>query len=183
MKLTNVNNTPKLGYFIGNQSIWQNVGNYQDLLLKKQGNFLEQTGQHSVTYQTSAKLKAGQYYVYMFDNNSKVMDSRPDFSWKALASLNANGVKLATKSMYYKYLIDEKQSTFKLVKAFIIPYSPYVSDVQDYWQNIVADSGANNAILEYTKQGKLIQQLNYPAKSILTYRTFKYNFNQVYFSK
>lgn len=181
IKLSQINTNPKITYFIANQSIWEKIGDYSKYLLTKKGDFLDQTGQHSVTYQTDSKLKDGQYYLYMFDNNSALMDSRPDFSWKALKSLATNGVKLATKSMYYKYLVDEKQGTYELVDSFTVPYSAYVSSVQNYQGNIVVTSGGKNMILEYSKDGKLLQSLTYPAKSSLTYRTFKYDFTDIYF--
>ncbi|RDG16424.1 hypothetical protein DQM14_09550, partial [Limosilactobacillus fermentum] len=68
MKLTNVNSTPKIAYMLANSSVWKGIGNYASLLLKKQGNFLDNAGQHAITYSTTSKLKQkGEYYLTFFD--------------------------------------------------------------------------------------------------------------------
>ncbi|MGX5377799.1 aryl-sulfate sulfotransferase [Ligilactobacillus sp. LYQ135] len=182
MKISKINSSPKLSYFIGDKSVWKGVGDFSKLLLKKLGNFTSQSGQHSIIYQTSSKLKKGQYYIYMFNNNAKIMDSRKNFDWSAFEKIDRNGINVNSKvSMYYKYLVDERKGTYKLIKSFKVPYSPYVSDVQEYQGHIIVASGQKNYFGEYTNDGNLIRSFEYHGKSYLTYRTFKYSFNQFYF--
>ena len=182
MKISKINSSPKISYLIGDESIWQNIGNYSRLLFRKLGNFTSQAGQHSVVYQADSKLDKNQYYVYMFDNNSKFMDSRRKFNWSAFEKVDSNGITINSKtSMYYKYLVDEKKKTYKLVNSFKVPYSPYVSDVQEYKNQIIVASGQQKYFGEYSNNGKLIRSFEYPGKSTLIYRTFKYSFKNFYF--
>lgn len=184
IKITNVNRKPKVGYLIGDSSVWKGIGDYSSLVLKKIGNFTSNAGQHSVTYETSEKLKKGQYYIYMYNNNCAIMDSRKNFNWNSFKCIDQNKLNInAEVSMYYKYLVDERKGTYKLVKSFKVPYSPYVSDAQEYGNHIIMASGQKNYFGEYTNDGKLIRSFQFRGKSVLTYRTFKYSFADFYFNK
>ena len=50
-------------------------------------------------------------------------------------------VEKGDTSHYYKYLVNEKDRTFELVSEFDVPYSGYVSSVQEIGKTIVVDSG------------------------------------------
>lgn len=181
LKLTNVTSTPKIQYMMADESVWKGVGDYSSLLLNKSGDFISQSGQHSVTYETSDDLAEDQYYLYMFDNNSQIMYSRPDFSWEAYARDGETSKK--RNSYYYKYLVDENSKTYKLVQSFAVPYSAYVSSVEDYKGNIVIDIGQQGFFSEYDSEGKLIKIFTNSNKAdyYFVYRTYKYGFNSVYF--
>lgn len=97
---------------IGNSSVWSGVGSYSKLLFKKSGKFLDSAGQHSLVYKRSSKLKDGQYYLSMFNKNYALMDSRPKFNWSGYKYEKTGSVALSTKkSLYYKYLVDEKANS------------------------------------------------------------------------
>ncbi|MCJ0572529.1 aryl-sulfate sulfotransferase [Enterococcus cecorum] len=163
-------------YMMGDEAIWQGVGEYGQLLLEKEGSFTSQYGQHSITYETAEDLSAGQYYLSLFNNNSTIMDSRIDISLAEIADKTAGKT-----SKYMKYLVDEKTNSYKLVESFDVPYSAYVSSVQNYQNHIIVDSGQQATFAEYTNSGKLIQRFTQKTDTKYLYRVYKYDFKNYYF--
>ncbi|MEO5298403.1 aryl-sulfate sulfotransferase [Enterococcus cecorum] len=127
-------------YMMGDEAIWQGVGECGQLLLEKEGSFTSQYGQHSITYETAGKT-----------------------------------------SKYMKYLVDEKTNSYKLVESFDVPYSAYVSSVQNYQNHIIVDSGQQATFAEYTNSGKLIQRFTQKTDTKYLYRVYKYDFKNYYF--
>ena len=163
-------------YMMGDEAIWQGVGECGQLLLEKEGSFTSQYGQHSITYETAEDLSAGQYYLSFFNNNSTIMDSRIDISLAKIADRTAGKT-----SKYMKYLVDEKTNSYKLVESFDVPYSAYVSSVQNYQNHIIVDSGQQATFAEYTNSGKLIQRFTQKTDTKYLYRVYKYDFKNYYF--
>lgn len=163
-------------YMMGDEAIWQGVGECTQLLLEKEGSFTSQYGQHSITYETAEDLSAGQYYLSFFNNNSTIMDSRIDISLAKIADKTAGKT-----SKYMKYLVDEKTNSYKLVESFDVPYSAYVSSVQNYQNHIIVDSGQQATFAEYTNSGKLIQRFTQKTDTKYLYRVYKYDFKNYYF--
>ena len=163
-------------YMMGDEAIWQGVGQCGQLLLEKEGSFTSQYGQHSITYETAEDLSAGQYYLSLFNNNSTIMDSRIDISLAEIADKTAGKT-----SKYMKYLVDEKTNSYKLVESFDVPYSAYVSSVQNYQNHIIVDSGQQATFAEYTNSGKLIQRFTQKTDTKYLYRVYKYDFKNYYF--
>lgn len=163
-------------YMMGDEAIWQGVGEYGQLLLEKEGSFTSQYGQHSITYETAEDLSAGQYYLSFFNNNSTIMDSRIDISLAEIADKTAGKT-----SKYMKYLVDEKTNSYKLVESFDVPYSAYVSSIQNYQNHIIVDSGQQATFAEYTNSGKLIQRFTQKTDTKYLYRVYKYDFKNYYF--
>lgn len=163
-------------YMMGDEAIWQGVGECGQLLLEKEGSFTSQYGQHSITYETAEDLSAGQYYLSLFNNNSTIMDSRIDISLAKIADKTAGKT-----SKYMKYLVDEKTNSYKLVESFDVPYSAYVSSVQNYQNHIIVDSGQQATFAEYTNSGKLIQRFTQKTDTKYLYRVYKYDFKNYYF--
>ncbi|MGX7063872.1 aryl-sulfate sulfotransferase [Enterococcus cecorum] len=163
-------------YMMGDEAIWQGVGECGQLLLEKEGSFTSQYGQHSITYETAEDLSAGQYYLSLFNNNSTIMDSRIDISLTEIADKTAGKI-----SKYMKYLVDEKTNSYKLVESFDVPYSAYVSSVQNYQNHIIVDSGQQATFAEYTNSGKLIQRFTQKTDTKYLYRVYKYDFKNYYF--
>ncbi len=163
-------------YMMGDEAIWQGVGQCGQLLLEKEGSFTSQYGQHSITYETAEDLSAGQYYLSLFNNNSTIMDSRIDISLAEIADKTAGKT-----SKYMKYLVDEKINSYKLVESFDVPYSAYVSSVQNYQNHIIVDSGQQATFAEYTNSGKLIQRFTQKTDTKYLYRVYKYDFENYYF--
>lgn len=163
-------------YMMGDEAIWQGVGECGQLLLEKEGSFTSQYGQHSITYETAEDLSAGQYYLSFFNNNSTIMDSRIDISLAKIADKTAGKT-----SKYMKYLVDEKTNSYKLVESFDVPYSAYVSSVQNYQNHIIVDSGQQATFAEYTNSGKLIQRFTQKTDTKYLYRVYKYDFTNYYF--
>ncbi|BFQ95943.1 hypothetical protein SMUE_12190 [Enterococcus cecorum] len=163
-------------YMMGDEAIWQGVGECGQLLLEKEGSFTSQYGQHSITYETAEDLSAGQYYLSLFNNNSTIMDSRIDISLAEIADKTAG-----KNSKYMKYLVDEKRNSYKLMESFDVPYSAYVSSVQNYQNHIIVDSGQQATFAEYTSSGKMIQRFTQKTDTKYLYRVYKYDFKNYYF--
>lgn len=169
----NINKNPQIKYLIADESMYEDTS-YQDLLLEKIGDFTSNAGQHTITYEKGNNLKDGQYYLVMFDNNYSASRTRPFFDWSNYEG--TGDYKNGEKSMYYKYLIDENEGTYELVKTIDLDYSSIVSSVQDLEEgNTVVSSGMSHSFAEYDNNGKLIRHFAYPAKKY-SYRVFKYEY-------
>nr|WP_248629451.1 aryl-sulfate sulfotransferase [Enterococcus cecorum] len=170
------NGAYQVEYMMGDEAIWQGVGECGQLLLEKEGSFTSQYGQHSITHETAEDFSAGQYYLSFFNNNSTIMDSRTDISLAEIADETAGKT-----SKYMKYLVDEKTNSYKLVESFDVPYSAYVSSVQNYQNHIIVDSGQQATFAEYTSSGKMIQRFTQKTDTKYLYRVYKYDFKNYYF--
>lgn len=177
IRINNVYKSPELKYFIADDTVWKGTS-FEKLNLKKEGEFVSQAGQHSVTYIEEEALPEGQYYLIMFNNNYRGASSRPDFDWSAYPGTGT--MEKGKNSMFYRYLVDEKAGTYHLVESFDIPYSSIVSSVQEYGENYVTGSGRSQCYGEYDNRGALIRQFNYTAEQY-AYRVFKYSFRDFLF--
>ena len=166
LKITDLYEEPKVDYMIGVEDFWKDTA-YAELLLEKNGEFVSQGGQHAVTYVEDAGLPDGQYYLYMFNNNIGVSQSRPEYDWaEAIENVQSKPYE-GTTSMYYKYLVDENAGTYELVDSFDVPYSGYVSSVQDMEHNTVVDSGFAGIFGEYDEEHQLIRQFTMEKEKVL----------------
>ncbi len=174
IKLDDIFDNPKIDYLIGADEVWKGTKE-EKCLLDKKGDFTIQGGQHSVTYQ---KINNDSYYLYLFDNNIGVSTTRSDIKWKNAGLTNTKG-KGGDASHYYKYLVNDKDRTFELVSEFDVPYSGYVSSVQERGDNIIVDSGMACKFGEYTEDGELIKQFDIDCEKFI-YRVYKYDFPNLF---
>ena len=178
IKVDNIYDGPVVSYMIGEKDFWKDTS-YVSLLLNKKGDFTIQGGQHTITYETDESLADGQYYLYMFDNNIGISETRPDWSSIGLKVSSAVDGK---NSKYYKYLVDENEGTFELVDSFKVPYSGYVSSAQETGDNVLVDSGLKGTFTEYDADHKAIVTYKMDYEKFI-YRVFKYKFDGFYFEK
>lgn len=181
IKVDNIYDGPVVSYImIGEKDFWKDTS-YVSLLLNKKGDFTIQGGQHTITYETDESLADGQYYLYMFDNNIGISETRPDYDWSSIG-LKVSSAVDGKNSKYYKYLVDENEGTFELVDSFKVPYSRYVSSAQEIGDNVLVDSGLKGTFTEYDADHKAIvtYKMNYEK---FIYRVFKYKFDGFYFEK
>lgn len=179
IRINNYYTMPKIGYIISDSKIWEGT-KYSSLVLKKKGTFTSQAGQHSVNYVTDASLKNGQYYLTFFNNNYAQRLSYPDFDWSFIKGAGTQN-KDVDNSYYYKYLVDEKKGTYKLVEKVKVPYSSIVSNVQEYNGNRVICSGTAGVFGEYDKDGKLISKFKTKVTSLI-YRVQKETMDGYWFN-
>lgn len=178
IKIIDIYGTPTLDYLIGSGEFWAGTG-YESNLLQQNGGFTLQGGQHSITYQSDDSLEDGSYYLYLFDNHIGVSETRPDFDWSSVGDYSEKALG-GDASYYYKYLVNEKEGTVSLVSSFAVPYSGYVSSVQEKDGNIVVDSGMPGVFGEYDSEGNLLKEFGMEHESFI-YRVFKYDFEGFYF--
>jgi len=178
IRFDDIYGTPTVGYMIAEKSFWAGT-QYESLVFAKDGEFTIHGGQHSVSYVEDDSLPEGQYYLYMFNNNIGISETKPDFDWAAVG-LAQNSAKEGASSYYYKYLVDENAGTFKLVDSFEVPYSGYVSSAQDIGDNTVIDSGFQGMFGEYDKDHRLIASYKMDMEKFI-YRVYKYDFDGFYF--
>ncbi|RVU69880.1 MULTISPECIES: aryl-sulfate sulfotransferase [Lactobacillus] len=187
MKINVSGNKPKIEYFLSEPSIWKNIG-YSEYLYQKVSNFQPNAGQHSVRIERNKNFSRTKYYLYMYDNNSAIMDSRPDFSWDGFSGVvkvptvvNKNTVlPKGARSYYYKYLVNEKARTFKLVKKIALPFSFFQSNVMEINGHIIYGTSFKGAFGELDSNGKAINSFMLKANS-RPYRVAKFNFNGYWF--
>lgn len=177
IKISNIYSNPTISYTLGDSNVTNNT-KAEDYQYDKVGDFIDHAGQHSVTYISDSSLSAGRYYLITYNNNYKVASTRPSFDWSDYTS--AGTYQEGTKSMYYKYLVDENEKIYELVDEIDLPYSSIVSSVQKLNDNIITSSGKANCYNEYDSDGKLIREYKYSAEKY-AYRVFKYSFNNYWF--
>ena len=176
IKVSDFYGEPYIDYIISSKEYWEGT-EYEDLVLDQDGDFTVQGGQHSITYVEDDSLDEGQYYVYLFNNNSGVsLDDTTDFDFASIGLTNTGTTsdEEGVYSYYYKYLVDENARTFSLVDSFEIPYSGFYSSVQDLDSNIVVDSGALGWYGEYDEDGTLIRSFEMDIEMFI-YRVYKYD--------
>ena len=163
LKISNLfGDSPNIDYIIGQQNFWD--ATYGDKVLTQVGTFPNTGGQHSVTIEYDDSLPDGQYYLYMFNNNYGVSATQ-DYDWTQIDGIYTTSMSQMTteeienaSSYYYKYLVDENAGTYELVKSFAVPYSSFISSVQEIGDTIVVDSGGQGIFGEYTQDGTLLKQ-------------------------
>ena len=173
IKINNIYENPSIDYLIHSGSLYKGT-KYEKLLLKQKGNFVGHAGQHTITVEKDDTLPNGQYYLYLYNNNFGSAKTLPKFSWKSYKGVGS--YKKGKASYYYKYLVDEKKKTYRLVKKFAVPYSSVVSSVQHFDENITFSSGMNHTYGEYDKNGKMIRTFTYQSKRY-AYRIMKYKYD------
>lgn len=177
VKVKNIYKNPKLDYILCEKEIWKDSA-YVGYVYDKIGNFTAHSGQHTVTYH-QGKIKDS-YRLSMFHNNLTYSSTRPDIDWSGYK--DSQVPEKERFSYYYEYEVNEKEKTFQLIKSFPVPYSGYVSSTQRVQQNYIVCSGAKKVFGEYDTNGKLLVEYQVSGERHL-YRTFKYSFQNFWFSK
>lgn len=184
IKIKNIETNPQLDYMIGEASVWDDTS-YQSSFLTKLGDFSDSGGQHSITYSTDDSLSAGQYYLTFFDNGFGYAMTRPDYDWTTISGLStsSNALDEHSSSHLRKYLVDETAGTYSEVNAFDVPYSPYVSSVQEIGDGLnLVDSGMQGLFGVYDEGGTLQAQYKMTLATSYIYRVYLYDFQGFYFS-
>lgn len=184
LMIEDIYDTPQITYMIGEESFWEGTG-YEELLFEKDesaGTFSNTGGQHSVTYVQDDSLNAGEYYLYLFNNNFGVSKSKPAYDWEQIEGIETS-MKEGEESYYYKYKVNENNGTYSLIQSFKVPYSAYVSSAQEYKGNIIIDSGMQGIFGEYDASGNIIQEFEMELADEYIYRVYKYDFADFYFEK
>lgn len=184
IKVANIETDPELEWMIGEESVWDNTS-YQSSFLTKLGNFSDAGGQHSITYSTDDSLEDGQYYITLYDNGFGYAMTRPDYDWTTIKGLatKASPKTENASSHLRKYLVDEKAGTYSEINSFDVPYSAYVSSVQEIGNELnLVDSGMQGLFGVYDDDGNLQAQYKMALASSYIYRVYLYDFQGFYFA-
>lgn len=184
IKIANIETNPELEYMIGESSVWDNTS-YQSSFLTKLGDFPDTGGQHSITFSTDDSLGEGQYYLTLFDNGFGYAMTRPGYDWTTISGISTsqNPKDENSRSHLRKYLVDERAGTYSEVNSFDVPYSPYVSSVQEIGDNLnLVDSGMQGLFGVYDDAGNLQAQYSMKLASSYIYRVYLYDFKGFYFT-
>jgi hypothetical protein len=180
IKISGMNSEPKIEYMLGSKDFWKESG-YDSYVFDRDGDFILQSGQHSLSYAPDESLPEGQYYLHLYNNNNAISTTQPDFKWDEYDYYQGSGTgSKGDNSYYYKYLVDEKAKTFKLISKIDVAYSGYVSSAQEYKDNIIIDSGSQFTVYEYDKNQELIQKLVGTGERYY-YRVYKYDYDGFWF--
>ena len=174
IKISNLYGKAKISYIIHSGTLYKGTKLSKYLLKRVGKNFVGHAGQHTITVEKDPSLPAGQYYLYMYNNNFGSAKTLPKFNWKKYKGVGS--YRKGKASYYYKYLVDETKKTYQLVQSFRVPYSSVVSGVQHVDGNITFSSGMDHTYGEYDSQGRLICMYRYKAKRY-AYRVMKYKWN------
>ena len=184
IKVADIEGTPKLQYMIGEPSVWDGT-QYKASFLTKNGDFGDTGGQHSVTYSTDDSLEDGSYYLTLFDNSFGYSMTRPDYDWTTIKGLSTaqSASDANSRSRLRKYLVNEKDGTYTEVNSFEVPYSPYVSSVQEIDDDLnLVDSGMQGLFGIYDSDGTLQAQYAMKLATSYIYRVYLYDFQGFYFA-
>lgn len=184
IKVADIEGTPKLQYMIGEPSVW-NGTQYTASFLTKNGDFGDTGGQHSVTYSTDDSLESGSYYLTLFDNGFGYAMTRPDYDWTTIKGLSTSqsATDAGSRSRLRKYLVNENDGTYTEVNSFKVPYSPYVSSVQEIDDDLnLVDSGMQGLFGIYDSDGTLQAQYAMKLATSYIYRVYLYDFQGFYFA-
>lgn len=179
IKIKDLYTNPTIDYFIADESVWEDT-EYASYVYEKGNNFYSQAGQHSVTYEEDDSLEDGQYYLYMFNNNFGISSTNDNIDWTTVDGVVTDSTDEDAVSYYYKYLVDENTQTYTLVDSFELPFSGYVSSVQDLENTTVINSGTGGVFQEYDSDHTLIQSFEIGSDNFI-YRVYKYDFEGFYF--
>lgn len=177
VKIKNVYKTPRLDYILCDRNIWKDSA-YLEYVYHKIGDFTAHSGQHTVTYHKGKTKDI--YRLSMFHNNLTYSSTRPDIDWSGYK--DSQIPEKERFSYYYEYEINEKEKNFKLIKSFPVLYSGYVSSTQKINDHYIICSGSQKVFGEYDTNGKLLTEYQVSGDRHL-YRTFKYSFQNFWFSK
>lgn len=177
IKMENIYTEPNISYIIADESVFKGT-EVENLVLSKIGDFVSNAGQHTVTYTDDNDTNDSTYYVSIYNNNYNGAATRPNFDWSNYPGTGS--YEDGEKSMYYKYLVNEDDKTYKLIESIDVPYSSIVSSIQFVDDHYVISSGKSHTYGEYDKDGVLIKQFEYSSEKF-SYRVFKYNFNNIWF--
>ena len=178
--IDNIYDNPTLRYILSVPEMYEGTS-YSDLVYQKNGDFTSSVGQHSVVYEEDDSLPEGSYYLYMYNNNYGESATLPDFDF-ATYFPGVGSYSEGENSYYYKYLVNENDKTFTLVKEIPVDYSSIVSSSQELGNNIITSSGLSHLYAEYDQDGDLIRKFKYTSKKF-AYRVFKYDFNDFWFEE
>lgn len=184
IKVADIEGTPKLQYMIGEPSVW-NGTQYTASFLARNGDFGDTGGQHSVTYSTDDSLESGSYYLTLFDNSFGYAMTRPDYDWTTIKGLSTSqsATDAGSRSRLRKYLVNENDGTYTEVNSFKVPYSPYVSSVQEIDDDLnLVDSGMQGLFGIYDSDGTLQAQYAMKLATSYIYRVYLYDFQGFYFA-
>lgn len=183
IKINMIEGVPKLGYIISSPEVWENIGGYSEKIFNKIGISKHFSGQHSTYIKEDKNLEEGQYYISIFDNNSAIMESRPNFAWNSFKDSYIVPKKIDKNtfvpnnvySYFLKYLVDENEKTYKLVDSFKLPFSFFQSSVQDIENHIIYNSSFKGEFGEYDINRDLVRSF------VLANNTHPYRVEKIIF--
>jgi arylsulfate sulfotransferase len=179
--------SPRIVWMFGTPSFWRGTAyeKYQLRQVDANGSTLDDAhalthgGQHSVTVEENGDPNDGIYYLYMFDNNYGLTNTRPDYDWKkACPTINAGKDETDEPSYYKRYLVNEKDHTVREVERIAVPYSSIVSSAQNLLDGTrLVDSGRQGTWGVYDRHGRLVTQYTMKLRKNLIFRVYKYTFD------
>lgn len=176
IKIKNIYESPSIDYLIHKGSLYKGT-KYEKLLLQPKGEIVGPAGQHTITVEHDDSLKPHQYYLFFYDNNFGSAKTLPNFDWSLYPGVGT--YRKGTASYFTKFLVDEKERSYKMVQQFEVPYSSVVSGVNYVGNNITFSSGMAHKFGEYDSKGKMIRTFTYQSKRY-AYRVMKYDFDIFY---
>ena len=175
IKMTDIYGTPTVDWLMGSPDFWADSG-FEDKLLDQLGDFSLNAGQHSVTYLPSDDTAStGCYDLLVFDNNFGAAESYPTFDWGKLGAAVVTDYSKGEHSFARRFTVNEAARTYELNEQIAVPFSGYVSSVQNVGDegSVLVDSGQAKTFTEYDRYGLPIKTYEMAAEKYI-YRVYKY---------
>ena len=170
--ISDIYNDPKIEYIISPYKEFKD-SKYKDLVLTKEGDFSNNSGQHSLNY---IKVNKNNHKILFFNN------SIPYNSFSKNYHINFKTLK-NEKDLYSKidiYNIDTVNKKYTLEKEFNVPYSFSQGSVQAYKNGYIVTSSLHKIIGDYDFNGNLKTEYLIDDRDDLTGAT-RYTFNNFWF--
>lgn len=158
---------------VGLPDFWAGPG-FGDKLLRAQGDFSLNAGQHSLTYLPNDETTAiGRYQVLLYDNNFGAAESYPKFDWGQLGVAVVTDYDRGTHSFGRIFTVDETAHAYELEDQIAVSFSGYVSSAQRVGDSnsMLVASGQVKTFTEYDRYGLPIATYEMEAEKFI-YRVY-----------
>ena len=161
---------------VGLPDFWAGPG-FEDKLLRAQGDFSLNAGQHSLTFLPNDETTTiGRYQVLLYDNNFGAAESYPKFDWGQLGAAVVTDYSKGTHSFGRVFAVDETARTYELEDQIAVPFSGYVRSALRVGNSncMLVASGQAKTFTEYDRYGLPIATYEMEAEKYI-YRVYKYD--------
>jgi len=167
LKVDNIDKKPSIDYILGNKSLWDKE--YHKYIYKYKGGLF--FGQSEASIDND--------YVYLLNNNyvsKENYDNNKDIYDKL--GIENTDEKTGTKSLFYKFKINDNKKEYKLVESYVLPYTSSEGSLKRYSNNYIFNSSTDNTFIEYTKKFEIINSYKY---SFDVSKVYKYDYKNYWF--
>lgn len=160
-RINNFYSEPVIRWIVSDEKKWNN-SEYESLLLLESGTKNTKNSIDSMYYGTNRKLNEGQIYLSFINYES---------------SDTTNETK---QSAFYKYLVEESQSRYRLIQKVTFPYHKGKCSSMLYGNHFILSFDAEKQFFEYDDKGNMIATYTI-GNGKAFYKVYKYTMDRYWF--